>query len=472
MLQVGQFLAGCSVEVFLGGGEPASPAQSALLAPQFLPGVGRLGQVPVHTHSFAVVLDPAAQPGPGRDQGFVGHLDHVAVQGEQPGTGQCFHHLGGVAPAGAGQFCALDGTAGVGSAVTGDDHAQQHPAGGSRLVLGEPAVDLLGGPGDRAVQASRCLVPRHGQCLAAAAAPGLQQRVGQQRQSAGFVGDLLDQPGGQSAFHGQPGGRGRLYDGVAQFRRAHRCGQEVGVAQRVGQVTVFGTAAVEVAAHRQQHAQAALGLPGCQQQIDEVSALGRVVAEGEDLLELVDDHEGVRLGVAVAGYRGCEEGRVAAGGMFARGEDPDRGRARARLLSVPEDGYQAGPQQGGLAAAGGAEDRGEPPTAQEVDQVGGELFPAEEQAAVPGLEPCQASVRRECSVLVPGVVTGEFLDRRFPPGLPFGQVSTARPRIGQDHRQCRQLLAGRRLRERGHRVARPLGQRPVGDPVRFRPQLA
>ncbi|GAA2764995.1 hypothetical protein GCM10010103_40360 [Streptomyces paradoxus] len=43
----------------LGGGEPAPPVQRPLLSAQFLPGVGRLGQVPVHTQAFAVVTLPA-----------------------------------------------------------------------------------------------------------------------------------------------------------------------------------------------------------------------------------------------------------------------------------------------------------------------------------------------------------------------------------------------------------------------------
>ncbi|MDQ0946243.1 hypothetical protein QFZ24_000166 [Streptomyces phaeochromogenes] len=249
LFQGGQVATVRGAEVFLGGDQPAAPIQGAGLAAQFLPGVRGLAQFAVRAQPFAVVLDPAVQPGPAGDEGFVGEFDHVAVEGEQPRPDKCLQHGGGVRPAGGVQLRALGRAAGIRGAVTGGDQTQQHPAGGHRLVLGEPAVDLFSGLGDRAVQASGRLITGQGQCLAPAAPPGLQQHVGQQRQPARRVGHFLDQPGGQGPFHGQPGSLGRLDDSVAQFRRAHPTGQHIGVSQRVGQVAVFGAAAVEVAAH-------------------------------------------------------------------------------------------------------------------------------------------------------------------------------------------------------------------------------
>ncbi|NHI06262.1 hypothetical protein STPH2_1625 [Streptomyces sp. KO7888] len=65
---------------------------------------------------------------------------------------------------------------------------------------GEFAVHLLGGADDGAAQPSGRLVAGDGQGAAGAVPPGLQQRVGHQRQPARRVRDLVQQPGGQGAF--------------------------------------------------------------------------------------------------------------------------------------------------------------------------------------------------------------------------------------------------------------------------------
>jgi hypothetical protein len=80
-------------------------------------------------------------------------------------------------------------------------------------------------------------------------------------------------------------------------------------------------------------------LPRAEQQIQEAVPLLAVVAEGEQLLELVDDHPGVQLTVL-----GNERRPVRAGGPLARGEDPDHRRS-AGALALPQLRDEAGPQQ-------------------------------------------------------------------------------------------------------------------------------
>lgn len=71
-----------------------------------------------------------------------------------------------------------------------------------------------------------------------------------------------------------------------------------------------------------------------QEHVNKSGAFGRIVAEGEDFLELINDHEHIRLstiragtGVKHLGVRACWE--------LARGQDPDGGRAQCDVLGVP-----------------------------------------------------------------------------------------------------------------------------------------
>ncbi|WP_282797212.1 hypothetical protein [Streptomyces sp. CC224B] len=248
-------------------------------------------------------------------------VDAGAVHGEQPGGDEAFKDLA----AGGGEFGAVDGAAGVLGAVPGSHHAQQHGPGGRGLRGVEAPVHLLGGVRDGAANAADRLVGGEGEGLAAAPPPDLAQRVRQERQRAGFVADVGDEPRGERAFDHEPFGRRGPHDGLAQPGRRHGADEEGAVAQGVGERAVLGQPAVEVGAYGEDGAQPAAGVAGGEQVRDEAVPFGRVVAEGEDLLELVDDEERVAGAVAVAA--GCEQRPVGAGGALAGREHADRGEA-------------------------------------------------------------------------------------------------------------------------------------------------
>ena len=147
-----------------------------------------------------------AQPGPAGDQRLVGQFDGVTVQGDQPGGGEALQHtvrarrpVPESPPGIAGRRVSAVPSPG---AISRSRRRRAMRA----CSGGELAVHLLGGGGDRAAHAARLLVRGQGQGAAAAAAPGLQQGVGEHRQRAGLVGDLVDEPGGQRTLHVQAGG--------------------------------------------------------------------------------------------------------------------------------------------------------------------------------------------------------------------------------------------------------------------------
>ena len=188
------------------------------------------------------------------------------------------------------------------------------------------------------------------------------ERVREERKGTGLTLDLGDEHVHEAALDAQSGGPRRLGDRAAKLVRRHRAEQDLVPRDGFGQPGVGGAASVEVRPQRDRY-----GLFAREQAVDEARAQLVVVAEREDLLELVDDQQPAGLG-----DRGALAGRD--------------GLARA------ERGQHAGPQHRGLAAAGAADDRDEAPLAQAGDQGGGELLAAEEQLAIVALEGEQAGI--------------------------------------------------------------------------------
>ncbi len=308
---VGLVQAGAAVEqVGRGGGVesirsrrlPGGPARPPA------PLLGALGELAVQAQVFAVGVQPLLEGRPLADQGLVGHLGPIQVGAHQAGGGQHLQHglhirlLLGV----GGQLVQAGAAAGVLHALAQLGQAQEDAPGDGLGGRRQPAVHVLGGAGDGLAHPTGGGVAAQGQGAPLAALPGLQQGVGEQRQRplllAHLVQDQVHQPGLElpGAAAAGAGRLGRRLDGLAQLVRRH--GSDVGLVglQRLAQPVVLGAAVVEIGPQGDQDAQrggALLG-GGRQQRVDEGAPLGRVFAQGEALLELVDHQQQVRVGTA------------------------------------------------------------------------------------------------------------------------------------------------------------------------------
>lgn len=89
MFQVSEvFGAHRAVEMVLGGGESAAPAQSPRIAAQVIPGSRCFGEFAVRTQAFAVLFYPAVQPGPGSQQGVPDGPPGPLRRSRCPGAGE------------------------------------------------------------------------------------------------------------------------------------------------------------------------------------------------------------------------------------------------------------------------------------------------------------------------------------------------------------------------------------------------
>ena len=204
---VGRELAVGGMAPFLGLGQPGPAVELAGGAAQGVPRVSRTDQVVADPLPLDVVVQPAAESGPGAGEGFVGDLDQAFFAGDEAGGDEEVDEvvLGGL---GGDQSAGEPGADRFGGG-SGRDQAEEHVA--QQVAFGgvDLLVEGLGGLGDRALDAAGGLVAGHGQGVGLAAAPGLGQRVGQQRQRAGFVLDLAHQEIDQPGFEDQallPGG--------------------------------------------------------------------------------------------------------------------------------------------------------------------------------------------------------------------------------------------------------------------------
>ncbi len=453
-------------EQLLRADQAGASVEGAGVAVVFQPGAGGLGEAAVVAEAFTVLVDPGAEARPAGDEGLVGELDAVLVDGDEPVAGQLFHHDRQIPVGPLVQFGAGQRAAGVGVALTGLDQAEEQAAGGTGLGRGQLAVRLFGGRRDGSADPARRLVRAQGQQSAAAPLPGLQQRVRQHRQRARLVEDLVHDPRGQLPLDQQPDRLGRSDDRLTQLVRAHGPDQQAGATQGLGQAAVFGAAGVEVGAYGDEHPQPALPVAGGEQHADEPVALRRVPAQGEDLLELVDDHPALRFPLLDG-----QQMPVRLGGPGPRGEHPQYGRAAVLRDLLPQAGYQPGAQQRRLAAPRRPEDHREPVRAHQLVQLLHQPVPAEEQRAVVRLEASEAPVRR-CRVRrllahgARGLRVGVL-----PPGLPLTRVGAACPYVPLDHGERRQPLPRRRVGQRRRGEARRLGHRAVRRPARGPAQL-
>jgi len=98
---------------------------------------------------------------------------------------------------------------------------------------------------------------------------------------------------------------------------------------------------------------------------------------------------------------------MGAGGVFARGEDPDTRSPFVRRRGAAEPWDQARPQQRRLPAAGGSDDHDHPMGAYQTDEIADEPVPAEEPLVIPRFEAGQSFVGRYGGVVL-GRLTCHF----------------------------------------------------------------
>ena len=243
------------------------------------------------------------QPRPVPDQRLVRQLDVVPVERDEPDRGQPLEQLRRARQ--VGQLVAAHPPLGVLGAVAERAQAQEELLGDGLAGGIQPGDDVLRGPGQRVAQPAGRLVAAEGQRRAAPAPPGLQQHVGQQRQRARLVRADRDQLGDERGLHPQPGLLGRLGDDVAQLLLVERADEDLRVAQRGDELGVARAVAVEVGPHAEHDAGPA-GLGAARRStsasISQARSAG-VRAEGEDLLELVDDEHEVARSLRRVGQR-------------------------------------------------------------------------------------------------------------------------------------------------------------------------
>lgn len=111
------------------------------------------------------------------------------------------------------------------------------------------------------------------------------------RKYTGLTGAVGHHRRQQCRFHADPGQSSGTHDRTVQLLDRHRTDEELAIAQQFGQGRIADAMGVEVGAYAQDDPDTAVGVAGrAGEHRDEPGALGCVLAEGEDLLELVQ-HE-------------------------------------------------------------------------------------------------------------------------------------------------------------------------------------
>ena len=279
-----------------GQGEAGTAVEDARIAVQRFPRAGRFGELAVQALPLPVLGQPVAQARPAADERFVGDLDAVPVEREQPAAGQVLQDEGDVR-VGDVQLASCDAPFGVLGALTRHRQAEEQVPRDALLMRVQRGVQGLGRPRECVVDAAGGLESGQGQGVSPAPSPGLHQGVGQQRQYAHLAEGVGHQGGQQGALDRVTGADSGLDDGLTQLVGAHRPDHDLSVAQRLDQVRVARAVRVEVGPDAQHHPATTVLRPrGGQQRVDEPGALGLLGAEGEDLLELV--HHQHQLGLA------------------------------------------------------------------------------------------------------------------------------------------------------------------------------
>ena len=173
---------------------------------------------------------------------------------------------------------------------TGLGQAQEDPACDVLLRGRQSRVHVVGEVRDRAVHATRRLVPLEREGRAVPAVPRLEQCGLEQRQRARFGSDVVEDPLDQPVLEHEARASSRLLDGPLQLVGSHRADQHVRPPEQLREGGVFRAARVVVGPHRREHPARGIGGVGrVHQDVEEPVAQRVVATHGEHLFELVDD---------------------------------------------------------------------------------------------------------------------------------------------------------------------------------------
>ena len=282
-----------------------------------------------HEQVLAVLVDPRAKARPRADQCLVGDRNARVVDREQARRREprddVAQQVGVLVAVELGQRHA---TSGVGVVLPWSDQPEEQPARGPALRIVElVVVDRVRALGDGSGHAARGAEPVERQRVVPSSRPRLHQRMRDERQRAGLPAGLVEHRLGQPRVDREPGAARRLLDGAAELGAVHRPDQHLVLGDPAGQPRERGARAVEVGADHEHGTRSAVGrVEVGGQRLDERGLLLRVVAEREQLLELVDaEEEGLARGRGVPGERGIGAQRV---------ERRDRAAALAGQLIV------------------------------------------------------------------------------------------------------------------------------------------
>jgi hypothetical protein len=322
----------------------ACPAvQVCGLAATRLPEARGVAEPPMQADALAILVQPGAQRRPLADEHLVGDLGGALAERHEPRFGEPVQHRLHDRPRRAFGHQFLDGRAParVRDAFPELGEPQEDVARHLPLVGRQRRDHTVGGSRNRSGDAAAVAITVDGQRAPVAPLPRRPQGVRQQWQRAGLARDIAQRQFDEAGLQTQPSQPRGFAHCPLQLVVAHRAEQDLVVRHRLGELGVGRELSVQIGAHTDRDRSA-----DCEQRVDERAPRVRVVAQREELLELVDDDEPVGRIVEVERRRGarCEERRMSQPVRLpgADGSD-DAGPQHRRLATArrPDDRQQA-----------------------------------------------------------------------------------------------------------------------------------